>query len=249
VATGRDSDVVTKALGQTEDLLVVKLDITSPADAQAAVTAALDRFGRGDVLVNNAATFPAGLLRGDQPGTVPCADRDESVRPADRVLPVMRRQRSGHVGSITSIAGLVGQEFCAAYATSKFGPEGWMESLRFDVAPHAWASRRSSSPASSAQNCGGGLDDLAELSIDNYAERTAPTMAACQGMNGKQSGGPGQAGEGADHRHRPARAVDALDRRRRRARHRRTEGEAAADAGRRLPRGVQFPGDDATASA
>ena len=49
------------------------------------------------------------------------------------VLPVMREQRSGKVVSISSTAEVVGQAFCSAYAASKFGLEGWMESLRFEV--------------------------------------------------------------------------------------------------------------------
>jgi NAD(P)-dependent dehydrogenase (short-subunit alcohol dehydrogenase family) len=51
------------------------------------------------------------------------------------VLPVMRRQRSGHIISTSSGAGLVGFEFCSAYAASKFGLEGWTESLQAEVAP------------------------------------------------------------------------------------------------------------------
>ena len=51
------------------------------------------------------------------------------------VLPVLREQRSGAVVTISSTAGIVGQEFCSAYAASKFGLEGWMESLRFEVEP------------------------------------------------------------------------------------------------------------------
>src|SRR5580658_5111707 len=62
VATGRNTDVVTKALGAADDLLVVKLDITSQVDALLAVQAAVDRFGRIDVLVNNAANFYAGYF-------------------------------------------------------------------------------------------------------------------------------------------------------------------------------------------
>src|SRR5829696_8364102 len=53
VATGRNTDKVTRAVGESADLLVVKLDVTNPADAEAAVKAAVDRFGRIDVLVNN----------------------------------------------------------------------------------------------------------------------------------------------------------------------------------------------------
>jgi NAD(P)-dependent dehydrogenase (short-subunit alcohol dehydrogenase family) len=51
------------------------------------------------------------------------------------VLPVMRKQRSGHVVTLSSMAGLVGQAFCSAYAASKFGVEGWMESIRFEIEP------------------------------------------------------------------------------------------------------------------
>src|SRR5881275_2183303 len=57
VATGRDTDRVSKALGQSNALLPVKLDVTSRADAEAAVRAAVDQFGRIDVLVNNAAAI------------------------------------------------------------------------------------------------------------------------------------------------------------------------------------------------
>src|SRR5438309_2104112 len=62
VATGRDTDAVAKAVGESDDLLVVKLDVTNGADAEAAVRAAVNRFGRIDVLVNNAGNFFAGYF-------------------------------------------------------------------------------------------------------------------------------------------------------------------------------------------
>src|SRR6185436_904438 len=62
VASGRNTDGIAKVLGQSNDLLPVRLDVTSRADAEAAVEAAVDRFGRIDVLVNNAASFYAGYF-------------------------------------------------------------------------------------------------------------------------------------------------------------------------------------------
>src|SRR5690242_10004551 len=62
VATGRNTDTVTKAIGKSDNLLVVKLDVTNSDDAKAAAQLAVDRFGRIDVLVNNAANFYAGFF-------------------------------------------------------------------------------------------------------------------------------------------------------------------------------------------
>src|SRR3954464_698302 len=62
VATGRSTDTVTAAVGTHDDLLVVALDVTDPASAQAAATAAVERFGRIDVLINNAGNFIAGTF-------------------------------------------------------------------------------------------------------------------------------------------------------------------------------------------
>src|SRR3982751_5962576 len=131
VATGRDTDRVSKALGESNDLLAVKLDVTSRADAEAAVRAAVDRFGRIDVLVNNAASFYAGFFEELTPEQFDRQLATSLVGPMNvtrAVLPVMRQQRSGHISSISSSAA-AGFEFVSAYAASKFGLEGWMESL------------------------------------------------------------------------------------------------------------------------
>src|SRR6185312_13925338 len=133
VATGRDSDAVAKAVGMSGDLLVVKLDVTNRADAESAARAAVDRFGRIDVLVNNAGNFeeltPEQIER--QLATLLIGPMNVTRA----VLPVMRKQRSGHIITISSTAGLVGFAFCSAYAAAKFGVEGWMESLQPEVAP------------------------------------------------------------------------------------------------------------------
>jgi NAD(P)-dependent dehydrogenase (short-subunit alcohol dehydrogenase family) len=139
VATGRKTDNVAKVLGDDdENLLIVKLDITDPTDCKAAVKLAIDRFGRIDVLVNNAGNFYGGFFEEFTPQQLERQITTTLIGPMNvtrAVLPMMRKARSGHIISISSLAGLVGFEFNAAYAASKFGLEGWMESLRYDVAP------------------------------------------------------------------------------------------------------------------
>src|SRR5580693_5990035 len=138
VATGRSTDKVAEALGQSDHLLIVKLDITKPADAESAVKEAVEKFGGIDVLVNNAANFYAGFFEELTPEQMERQLSTSLIGPMNvtrAVLPVMRRQRSGLIITISSTAGLIGFEFGSAYAASKFGLEGWMESLHAEVAP------------------------------------------------------------------------------------------------------------------
>src|SRR5204862_5623 len=106
------------------------------------------------------------------------------------VLPVMRKQRSGHIITITSLAGLIGQEFCSAYAASKFGLEGWMESLRFEVEPFGIRTTIVEPGFFRTALLTKESTAYAELSIDDYAERTAETRPAWEAMSGKQINDP-----------------------------------------------------------
>jgi len=117
VATARNADAVTAALGGRDELLAVQLDITDPASVDAAVAATVDRFGRIDVLVNNAGNFYAGYFEEISPAQMRAQIETNLFGPMNvtrAVLPVMRRQRSGHVVTISSTAGLIGQEFVVA---------------------------------------------------------------------------------------------------------------------------------------
>ncbi|WP_406102825.1 SDR family oxidoreductase [Streptomyces sp. NBC_01003] len=194
VATGRRPDSVLKALGGEQDnLLVAALDITSSDAAQTAVDAAVARFGRIDVLINNAATFQAGYFEEISDAQMRAQIETNLFGPmnvARAVLPVMREQRSGHIVTISSIAGLVGQEFCVAYAASKFGVEGWMESLRYDVEPYGIRTTIVEPGFFRTELLVDASTSWAELSIDDYAERTKTTKAMWQSMNGQQAGDP-----------------------------------------------------------
>ena len=193
VATGRNTDTVAAALGKHDDLLAAKLDVTDPTDAEAAVQAAVDRFGRIDVLVNNAGNFNAGFFEEISPEDFRAQIETTLFGPMNvtrAVLPVMRAQRSGLVVAITSTAGIVGQEFCTAYAASKFGVEGWIESLTPEVAPFGIRTMLVEPGFFRTELLTPESTKYAEPSIDDYGERTEKTVAAWNAMNGQQGGDP-----------------------------------------------------------
>jgi NAD(P)-dependent dehydrogenase (short-subunit alcohol dehydrogenase family) len=193
VATARDPGSVTRAVGESGDVLALKLDVTSPADADAAVKAAVERFGRIDVLVNNAGNFNAGFFEELTPEQMERQLSTTLVGPMNitrAVLPVMRRQRSGHVITISSSAGLTGFEFGTAYAASKFGVEGWMESLRPEVAPFGIHTTIVNPGYFRTELLTPQSTKYAETAIADYAERRAALIAAWTAQNGRQSGDP-----------------------------------------------------------
>lgn len=194
VATGRDAQRVSAAVGEHENLLAVSLDITDPAAAIAATEEAVERFGRIDVLVNNAGNFYAGYFENVSPEQFRAQMETNFFGPLNvtrAILPVMRKQRSGQVITVTSMAGLIGQEFVAAYAASKFALEGWMESLRFDLEPYDIRTMAVEPGFFRTELLVEGSSTIwPELDIEDYAERTAQTIEAWKGMNGQQGGDP-----------------------------------------------------------
>ena len=106
------------------------------------------------------------------------------------VLPVMRRQRHGHVISISSTAGLLGFEFCSAYAASKFGLEGWMESLQPEVAPFGIHTTVVNPGFFRTELLTKESVTYAEPSIDDYAERRAKQLDWWKAQSGNQPGDP-----------------------------------------------------------
>ena len=194
VATGRRPEAVEQALGGAwDDLLVVGLDITSPADTEAAARAAVDRFGRIDVLVNNAGNFYAGYFEEISPEDFRAQVETNLFGPLNvtrAVLPVMRAGRSGLVVTMSSTAGLIGQEFTSAYAASKFALEGWMESLGPEVAPFGIRTMVVEPGFFRTDLLTPESTSYAEPTVADYAERTRETVAAWTGMNGQQGGDP-----------------------------------------------------------
>jgi NAD(P)-dependent dehydrogenase (short-subunit alcohol dehydrogenase family) len=193
VATGRSVDAVAQAVGESDDLLVVRLDVTSAADAAAAVEAAVDRFGGIDVLVNNAASFYAGFFEELTPEQMERQLATSLFGPMNvtrAVLPVMRRQRSGHVVTISSSAGFAGFAYGTAYAASKFGVDGWMESLAAEVEPFGIHTTVVNPGFFRTELLTQESTSYATPSIADYAEGNAAQREFWEGQNGRQAGDP-----------------------------------------------------------
>jgi NAD(P)-dependent dehydrogenase (short-subunit alcohol dehydrogenase family) len=193
VATGRHLDTVANAVGDSDHLLAVRLDVTSPQDAKAAVKAAVDRFGGIDVLVNNAASFYAGFFEELTPEQIDRQIATTLIGPMNvtrAVLPVMRRQRSGHVVTISSSAGLAGFAYGTAYAASKFGVDGWMESLAPEIEPFGIHATVVNPGFFRTELLTKESTNYAEATIEDYAESNAAQREFWESQNGRQSGDP-----------------------------------------------------------
>ena len=193
VATGRNPRKVAEALGASSDLLVLKLDVTSTDDAQAAAKAAIERFGRIDVLVNNAASFYAGYFEELTPGQVEQQMSVSLYGPMNvtrAVLPVMRGQRSGQIITISSLGGLTGVEFGSAYCASKFAIEGWMQTLQAEVEPFGINTITVNPGFFRTELLSKESTTYADGGISDYNERRAQQIEFWNAANGKQSGDP-----------------------------------------------------------
>jgi NAD(P)-dependent dehydrogenase (short-subunit alcohol dehydrogenase family) len=193
VATGRNTDKVAEALGKSANLLIGKLDITNPADAESAVKAAVDKFGRIDVLVNNAANFYAGFFEELTPEQMERQLATSLIGPMNvtrAVLPVMRKQRSGLIITISSTAGLIGFEFGTAYAASKFGLEGWMQSLQAEIEPFGIDTLTVNPGFFRTELLTEESTKFSERTIEDFNESRAKQMEFWKGYNGQQSGDP-----------------------------------------------------------
>jgi NAD(P)-dependent dehydrogenase (short-subunit alcohol dehydrogenase family) len=137
-ATGRNPKSVEESLGTHPHLLPLALDVTQEVQAQSAAASAIERFGRIDVLINNAGF---GLL-----GAVEEATQEEIGRlyatnvfgllaVTRAVLPYMRRQRSGHIINISSIGGYAASQGWGVYCSTKFAVEGLTEALAIELKP------------------------------------------------------------------------------------------------------------------
>ncbi|ASD81830.1 oxidoreductase [Burkholderia gladioli] len=194
IATARDRQHLVDALHADRDqLCALTLDVTQPASVEAAVRDAFERFGTIDVLVNNAGYGQLGAFEE--------VSREQLVRQFDTnvygvfdvtrsVLPIMRRQRSGHIITISSIAGMSGGAGSSIYCASKHAISGWSEAMAEELMPfgikvsciYPGRFRTDFLDRSSVQ--------YGDITIDDYAEFSAARIKSLDANNHQQAGDP-----------------------------------------------------------
>ncbi|MBE8516062.1 SDR family NAD(P)-dependent oxidoreductase [Amycolatopsis sp. H6(2020)] len=194
VATARNPQTVLDALPDAGDrLLAVALDVHQPAQIAAAVETAVTRFGRIDVLVNNAGR---GLLSGVEEAS------DDAVRAVYEVnvfgllavtrgvLPQLRAQRSGKIFNISSIGGFVASPGWGVYSSTKFAVEGLSESLGREVAPLGIQVSAIEPGVFRTNFLDGTSLSVEENVIDDYHETVGATRKWAVDTNHRQEGDP-----------------------------------------------------------
>ena len=193
VATGRRPDEIAEAIGASDRLVSAVLDVTSASDATAAVATGLERFGRIDVLVNNAGASFKGYFEEMSPEQVDqqlAVNLQGPMNVTRAVLPVMRRQASGRVISISSGAGLVGFEYSSVYAASKAGLEGWMGALAQEVEPFGIHTTIVNPGFFRTGLASPGSLVWPDVTIEDYTLRSAAQRAWWSSQDGTQAGDP-----------------------------------------------------------
>lgn len=193
VVTARDpAKVEDIAKGREDRALVLELDVTDPVEVRAAVTSAEKHFGRIDVLVNNAGI---GYF-----GAVEESDDDEVRRMFEinffglsamtrAVLPIMRKQRSGHIVNISSIGGLRSFPTLAYYNATKYAVEGFSEALSIEVAPLG-IKVTIVEPSGFRTDWAGRSAGESKNRIADYATTAGKNLTDIRAYSGKQPGDP-----------------------------------------------------------
>lgn len=198
VVTARGADRVADLVAGREDrALALDLDVNDQSQIAAAVAAATDKFGRIDVLVNNAGYgYQATAEEGDDAEIR--AQFDTNVfglfALTRAVLPILRAQGSGNIVNFTSVAGLVGFPGSGYYAASKHAVEGWSDALLAEVGPLG-IGVTCVEPGPFRTDWAGRSLRQTPSTIPAYAETARARMAGTKDISGTQAGDPIRAGE------------------------------------------------------
>jgi len=195
--TARARDRVTDLVDGNANALALELDVTNDAQIGAAVSAVQAKFGRIDVLVNNAGYgYQATAEEGEESEIRGQFDTNVFglFGLTRAVLPIMRAQRSGNIVNFTSVAGLVGFPGSGYYAASKHAVEGWSDSLLAEVAPLG-IGVTCVEPGPFRTDWAGRSLRQTPSAIPEYADTAQARMEGTKSYSGSQEGDPVRAGE------------------------------------------------------
>jgi NAD(P)-dependent dehydrogenase (short-subunit alcohol dehydrogenase family) len=196
VATARRPECLDALIDEARDrVIAVRLDVTEPSQIAAAVSAAVERFGRIDVLVNNAGYGSVGAFEEidiDELKTLHETMFIGPVRLAQAVLPAMRERRTGTIVQMSSMGGQLAPPGFGAYCSAKFALEAISESLATEVAPLG-IRVLIVEPGAFRTEFGAGRMHRSATVIDDYIPTVGPTRAAVDAMDGSQPGDPNRA--------------------------------------------------------
>ena len=178
-----------------ETSISLKLDVTKPYDIKSAVEQTVTKFGQIDVLVNNAGIGYFGAIEESEEAEVRRMFEINVFGLANMtraVLPVMRKQRSGHIVNIASIGGLVGFPAVGFYNATKFAVDGLSESLAKETAPLG-IKVTVVAPSGFRTDWAGRSANQSPVVIDDYASTAGANKNSIRGYSGKQPGDPERA--------------------------------------------------------
>lgn len=198
IAAARDPGRIAPSLsGFGDRLLALPLDVTDPAQAEAAVAAGRERFGGIDILVNNAGYGQFGCFEDVSARLIQRQFETNlcgTMHVTRAVLPTMRDQQSGHIFTISSMAGIVGIAGASIYSASKFALEGWMECLRIEVAPFGIAVTLVEPGLFRTDFLDPSSISHSDLAVGAYEEESAKKRAYLAALNHNQIGVPARLG-------------------------------------------------------
>jgi NAD(P)-dependent dehydrogenase (short-subunit alcohol dehydrogenase family) len=193
IVTARNTDDIKDIVeGNDDNALAIKLDVTKPSEITAAVNAAVEKFGRIDVLVNNAGIGYFGAIEESE---------EEAVRKmfeinvfglakmTQEVLPIMRAQKSGHIINIASIGGLRSFPAVGFYNATKYAVDGLSEALAKETA-HLGIKVTIIAPSGFRTDWAGRSAEDSPIKIDDYNDTAGQNKASIRGYSGNQPGDP-----------------------------------------------------------
>ncbi len=196
--TSRNTDDIKELVDQyPETAIAIKLDVTKPAEIKAAVAAALEKFGHIDVLVNNAGIGYFGAIEESEEDEIRRMFEINFFGLANvtkEVLPIMRKQRSGHIVNISSVGGLVAFPGVGFYNATKFAVTGYSEALAKETA-HLGIKVTVVAPSGFRTDWAGRSANNSKIVIDDYEQTAHANKNTIRGYSGNQPGDPVRAAQ------------------------------------------------------